>query len=117
EISEAVFVGVLIESVGVFDRQTVFFEPLIRNRGVHLGVLQRRRQAVCADKMFFRNEQPGALAGFPLCRILELLRRAIEFDRDWGLRGRLSPGGLRSDESVAKLNGAPPNADRGNEKE
>jgi len=45
---------------------------------MHLRVLQRSRQAVCADEMFFRNEKPRAGAGFPLCRMLELLRCAIE---------------------------------------
>src|SRR5438046_386860 len=84
---------------------------------MHLRVLQRGRQTVRADEMFFRNEQPGAGAGFPLCRMLELLRCAIEFDRDRRLRGTLSSGRLRSDETIAKLNDAPPNADGGNEKE
>ena len=58
EIGEAVLIGVLIESVVVFDWQTVFFEPVIGNWSVHLRVLQRGRQAVRADEMFFRNEQP-----------------------------------------------------------
>ena len=54
---------------------------------MHLGILQRGRQAVCADEMSFRNKKPRARAGFPLCRLLELLRCAIEFHRDGGLRG------------------------------
>ena len=63
---EAIAVGVLIENVGVFDGQTVFFEPGIGDRRMHLRILQRGWQAVGADEMFFRNEKPGARAGFPL---------------------------------------------------
>src|SRR5207248_4199337 len=66
-------------SSDVCSSDLVFFEPLIGNRRMHLGILQRRRQAVCADEMSFRNEKPRARTAFPLCRLLELLRRVIEF--------------------------------------
>ncbi len=76
---------------------------------MHLGVLQRGRQAVRADEMFFRNKKAGARAGSPLCRMLELLRRAIEFDCDCGRRGGFRRRRLRAEEPVAELDGAPPN--------
>src|SRR6266540_6351823 len=117
EIGETVFVWVLIENAGVFDGQTVFFEPLIWDRRMHLGVLQRGRQAVCADEMFFWNKKPEARAGSPLCRMLKLFCPVIEFDRDGGRRGSFCSRRLRANEPVAELDGAPPNADGGNEKE
>src|SRR5207245_783945 len=117
EIGETVFVGVLIENVGVLNGQTEFFKPLIWNRWMHLGVLQRGRQAVRADEMFFRNKKAGARAAFPLCRMLELLRRAIELRRDGRRRGSFCPRRLQRDEAVTELDGAPPNGDGGNEKE
>ena len=116
KIGETVVVGVLIKSVGVFDRQTVFFEPIIGDWGMHLGVLKRGRQAVCTNEMSFGNEKPRARAAFPLCRLLELLCRAIEFHRDGGLRGSFCVRLLCSDKPVAKLDDTPPNGDGRNEK-
>ena len=66
EIGKTVFVGVLIENVGVFDVQTVFFKPFIWDRRMHLGILQRGRQAVWADEMSFRNEKSRARAGLSI---------------------------------------------------
>jgi hypothetical protein len=95
----------------------VFFEPLIWDRRMYLSVFQRRRQTVCADEMFFRNEKPGAGAGLPLGGLLELLRRAVQLDGNGRPRRAFCPTPLLSDKTVAKLNDAPPNRDGGNEKE
>ena len=84
---------------------------------MHLRVLQRRRHAVRANKMFFRNKEPGARAGFPLPRVVELLRGAIKLDGDRRLRGRFRRNCRRSDKAIVKLNGAPPNRDGRNEKQ
>ena len=84
---------------------------------MYLRVLQRGRKTVRADEMSFRNEKPRARTAFPLCRLLELLRRAIEFHRHGGLRGSFCARLLLSDEAIAKLNGAPQNGDGGNEKQ
>src|SRR5947207_10511883 len=110
KISEAVLVGVLIENAGVFDRQTVFFEPIIRNRSMYLRVLQRGRKTVRADEMFLRNKKPRTGAGFPLRRLLELLRCAIEFDCDRRLRGSFRARRVRREKAVPEPARAPPNA-------
>ncbi len=116
QIGEAVGIGILIENIRVLDRQVVFFEPVVRHRRMHLRVLQRRRPTVCADEMFLRNEKPRARAGFPLCRMLELLRGASEFDRDGRRRGGFCRRRLLGDQAVAELDGVPPNENRGKKK-
>src|SRR5438067_3974384 len=84
---------------------------------MHLRVVQRRRHAIRRNEMFLRYEKTGAGAGFPLDRLLELLRGAIELRCDRRLRGRFRRDPTRSDQLVAELDGAPPNGDSGNEKE
>src|SRR5262249_10473164 len=93
------------------------FEPIIRDWGMHLGVLKCGRQAVCTDEMSFGNEKPRTRAAFPLCRLIELFCRAIEFHGDRGLRGSFWPRGLRADETIAELDNVPPNGDGRNEKQ
>ena len=66
--------------------------------------------------MFFRNEQTGARAAFPLQRLLELLRGLIELDCDRRLRSGFRWNCRLSDKAVAELDGAPPNGDGANEK-
>ena len=117
EIGEAVAIGILFENVGILDGQSILFEPIVRHRRMDLCVLQRRRQTVCADEMSFRNEKPGARAGFPLRRVLELLGGAIEFNRDGRRRGSFLRRRLLRDQTVPELDGAPPNPNRRNEKE
>src|SRR5206468_9722292 len=117
EIGEPVLVGILIENVGVFDRQTVFFEPIIRNRSMYLRVLQRGRKTVRADEMFLGNKKPRTGAGFPLRRLLELLRCAIELECDRRLRGSFRGRRLRREKPVPELDGAPANSAGRNEKE
>ena len=58
EIGEAVAIGIFIESIRILDRQAKLLEPLIRHGRVHHCGLQRRRQVVRTDEMFFRNEKP-----------------------------------------------------------
>jgi len=84
---------------------------------MYLRVLQRGRYAVGPDEMFFRNEQTSACGRFPLQRLLELLRRAIEFDGDRRLRSCFRRSCWRSDKAIVELDGAPPNRQAGNEKE
>src|SRR6266404_272395 len=84
---------------------------------MHLRVVQRRRHAIRRNEMFLRYEKTGAGAGFPLDRLLELLRGAIELRCDRRLRGRFRRDPARSDQLVAELDGAPPNGDSGNEQE
>ena len=67
--------------------------------------------------MFFRNEQAGARAGFPLQRLLELFRGVIELDCDRRLRGGFRRNCRRSNKTIAELDCAPPNGEGGNEKE
>jgi hypothetical protein len=117
KIGKAVFVRILIESVGVFDRQAIFFEPLIWNWWMHLGILQRGRQTVGADEMFFRNKKSGTGAGSPLIRMLQFFRRAVELECDRRRQSRLLLRRLPGNELAAKLEGVPQNADGGNEKE
>ena len=117
EIGEPILIGVLIESVGVFDGQRIFFKPLVRHRRMHLRVLQRGGHAVGPDEMFFRNEKARAHAGFPLDRFLELLGGAIELDRHGRRRRSFGRNGWRSDQPVAELDGTPPNDKGRNEKE
>src|SRR5947207_3689142 len=66
--------------------------------------------------MPFRNEKPGAPAGFPLRGMLELLCGTIQFNSR-GRRRRIfwrrRPLG---DYAVPELDGVPPNGDRGNKK-
>ena len=116
EIIEPILVGILFKSVGVFDGQRIFFEPLVRHRRMHLRVFQGRRHAVRADEMFFRNEQTGARAGFPLQRLLELFRGEIELDCDRRLRGGFRWNCRRSNKTIVELDCAPPNGNGGNEK-
>src|SRR5205809_1859798 len=84
---------------------------------MYLRVLQRGRKTVRADEMFLRNKKPRTGAGFPLRRLLELLRCAIEFDCDRRLRGSFRARRLRREKPVPELDRAPPNGDGGNEKE
>jgi hypothetical protein len=67
--------------------------------------------------VFFRNEQTGARAGFPLQRFLKLLGRAIKLNRDRRLRSGFRRNCRRSDKAIVELDGAPPNGDGANEKE
>ena len=67
--------------------------------------------------MFFRNEKTRARAGFPLQRLFQLLRGAIELERDRRLRSGFRRNRRRSDKAIVELNGAPPNGDGANEKE
>jgi hypothetical protein len=48
--------------------------------------------------------------------MLEIFRRAIQFDRDRRLRRSFGSRRLLSDKTIAELDGAPPNGDGGNEK-
>src|SRR5436309_4668016 len=82
-----------------------------------LGVFQRRGQAVGANEMFFRNKKSGTSAGFPLRRMLELLRGAIEFRRDRWRRSILWRRSGWRDQAIPKLDGIPPNRNGRNEKE
>src|SRR5439155_6069408 len=114
--AEAVGIGILIESIRVFDGQSVFFKPVIRYRGMNLCVLQRRRQTVSADKMSFRNEKPGAPSGFPLRGMLELLCGAIEFNSRARRRRIFRRSRSLADQPGSELDDAPPSAYRGNQK-
>src|SRR5215475_7199106 len=84
---------------------------------MHLRVLQRRRQTVFGNEMFFRNKESGASTGFPLGRTLKALRGSIELRCDkW--RGRVFRRRRRLRyQAIPKLNGVPPNGDGGHEKE
>src|ERR1700745_3854786 len=84
---------------------------------MHLHVSQRGRQTVATDEMFLRNEEPRAHAAFPWQRLLELLRGAIEFDRDRRRGGRFRRCWQRSDKAIVELDGTPPNRQGGNKKE
>src|SRR5947208_1243192 len=84
---------------------------------MHLGVFQRRGQAVGANEMFFWNKKSGTSAGFPLRRMLELLRRAIELRSDRRRRGILWRRSGWRDQAIPKLNRVPPNRNGRNEKE
>src|SRR5437870_12085869 len=84
---------------------------------MYLRVLQCRGHAVGTDEMFFRNEQARARGGFPLERLFQLLRGAIELDRDRRLRSGFRRNRRRSDKAIVELNGAPPDGDGANEKE
>src|SRR5207247_914461 len=80
EIGKAVAIGIFIEEIRILDRQAKLLEPLVRHgRMYHCG-LQRRRQVVGADEMFFRNEKPRTPAEFPLRGLLELFRSTIKLD-------------------------------------
>ena len=70
---------------------------------MHLGVLQRRGHAVGTDEMFFRNEQTGPRARFPLQRLFQLLRGAIELDCDRRLRSGFWRNCRRRNKTVAEL--------------
>src|SRR6266508_5839732 len=117
EIGEAVAIGILIESVGILDGKSILFEPLVRHRRMDLGILQRCGQTVCSDEMSFRNEKAGASARLPLRWVLELLCGVIELNRHGRRRGSFWRRRLLCDQTVPELNGAPPDPNRGNEKE
>src|SRR5262245_18300477 len=65
--------------------------------------------------MLFWNKKAGAYAGFPLQRLLQLIRGAIEVDCDRRLRGGFRWSCRRRDKAVVELNRAPPNGDGRNE--
>src|SRR6266487_3507678 len=58
EIGEAVVIGIFIEDIRILDRQAKLLEPLVRYGWMHHSGLQRCRQVVGTDEMFFRNEKP-----------------------------------------------------------
>src|SRR5207237_168373 len=92
-------------------------EPIVRHRRMHLGVFQRRGLTVGANEMFFGNKKSGTSAGFPLRRMLEPLRGAIELRCDRRRRGILWRRSGWRDQAIPKLDGIPPNEDGGKEKE
>src|SRR5205809_7758180 len=105
EIGEAVVIGIFIEDIRILDRQAKLLEPLVRyGRMYHCG-LQRRRQVVGADKMFFRNEKSRAPAKLPLRGLLELFGSTIKLDslaRRGGRFGRRR-GLLLRGQSISEL--------------
>ena len=118
KVGEAIAIGILIESICIRDWQTISLKPLIWHRWVYLCVLQCRRQTVCADKLFFRDEESRTTAGFPLCWMVELTCGPIElksFAR-WRCTFRWRRAALQRDQVVPELNDAPPNQNRGNKK-
>src|SRR6266487_3933303 len=86
QIGETVSIGILIEDIPFRDWQAKLLKPVIWHRWVYLCILQRRRQTVGTDKMFFRNEKPRAAAGLPLRRVLELLGGTIKLNSLGGRR-------------------------------
>jgi hypothetical protein len=90
EVAKAIAVRVLGENARVRDGELEVLQPLVGHRRMHLGGLQRRRQAVRGDEVFFGNEKTGASAESPLCRLPEFLHGVLDFESSW--RGH---GGLR----------------------
>src|SRR5205814_7312378 len=118
QIRESVAIRVLVENVRVLDGQTKFFEPVVRNRWMHLRVLQCCGEAVGANEMFFRNKKPGAGTGLPLGWMLKLLRGAVQLlsCRRWrGIFRRAR--GLTRHQTIPELDSAPPNGESRNKKE
>src|SRR5262249_16099713 len=111
QIRESIIIRVLLKHVGLLDWQTKFLQPIVWYSWMHLRVLQRRRQPVCANEMLFWNKKSRARTGFPLRRMLQPFRCPIELRQygRWCCAFRGSPG-LRH-KPVSKLDGVPPDRD------
>src|SRR4030095_10522117 len=68
--------------------------------------------------MFFRDEESGATAGFPLRGMVELKCGTIELQglARWRCTFRWKRGALQREQVVPELNNAPPNQNCGNKK-
>src|SRR5437870_1628158 len=74
EVSETVAVRILLQHVGIGNRQAELLDPFVRHWRMHFRGLQGCRLSVRADEMFFRNKKPGTPAKGPLRRLSQFLQ-------------------------------------------